>query len=167
MLAAAALGLALAAGCGSPGGGAPADADPVPRVEQLARADYADHYAGLRRDGDGVIVYRKPGSDLDRTVRDRVGGDLTFVDAKLSEREMLALVDRVVDDTDRWAAEGIRVTGAGPEADGSAVRVMTADGAPGEAGRLTAFYRMPIVVERGQAALAPLPITPSTARIRR
>ncbi|MEN3612983.1 hypothetical protein [Plantactinospora sp. ZYX-F-223] len=108
-----------------------------------------------------MTVYRKPGSDLDEVVRDRFADvAIHFADARLSEQEMLALTERVMADVEHWRGEGISVSGAGPLPDGSAVRVMTADGAAGESERLSEHYRQPIVVERGSAEFAPFSVGP-------
>jgi hypothetical protein len=103
-----------------------------------------------------MTIYRKPGSNLDHVVRSKMGDVHTiFSDARLSENEMRSLADRVIADISYWWSDGIHVTGAGPLADGSAVKVSTTDGGEGESQRLSERYGQPIVVERAQPAMAP------------
>jgi hypothetical protein len=151
----------LSAGCAgndATGGG---DPDQVrAQMEDLLRDQYAQWYAGTVLDGDTVIVYRKPGSELDRRIPERFDIKVRFADAKLSETEMRTITDRIVADTAFWSTEGIKVNGAGPLPDGSAVRVMTPDGKPGEADRMSRHYGKPIVVERGAAEFAPFSMDP-------
>ncbi|MFV2084921.1 hypothetical protein [Micromonospora sp. LOL_021] len=133
------------------------------QVEDLLRTRYARWYAGIILDEPAgtMTVYSKPGSDLDVVVRNRFANvDIRFADARLSEQEMLVLTERVMADVEYWRSEGIAVSGAGPSPDGSAVLVMTADGAAGEAERLSDHYRKPIVVERGSAEFAPFSVGP-------
>ena len=55
-----------------------------------------------------MTIYRKVGSDLDDAVRVQVTGVmLAFVDARLSEEEMFALVRRIIGDTGYWQTRGV------------------------------------------------------------
>ncbi|MFK3981918.1 hypothetical protein ACI2K4_16270 [Micromonospora sp. NPDC050397] len=126
-------------------------------VDGLLKSKYAQWYAGkvLENPGRTMVIYRKPGSDLDQAVRGLVSGvQVRFVDALLSEREMLALTERVMADATYWREQGVSVTGAGPLPDGSAVRVMTATGASEEGDRLSRHYQQRIVVERASVTFA-------------
>lgn len=126
-------------------------------VDDLVKSKYAQWYAGkvLENASRTMTIYRKPGSDLDQAVRERVSGvQVRFADALLSEREMLDLTERVMADATYWREQGVSVTGAGPQPDGSAVRVMTATGAPEEGERLSRHYRQRIVVTRASVTFA-------------
>ncbi|RKR87443.1 hypothetical protein BDK92_1719 [Micromonospora pisi] len=126
-------------------------------VDGLLKSKYAQWYAGkvLENPGRTMIIYRKPGSDLDQAVRELVSGvQVRFADALLSEREMLDLTERVMADATYWREQGVSVTGAGPLPDGSAVRVMTATGAPEEGERLSRHYQQPIVASRASVTFA-------------
>ncbi|AXI77204.1 hypothetical protein C7M71_006900 [Peterkaempfera bronchialis] len=129
-------------------------------MDRIGRARFAGWYAGTvvdRRAGT-LTVHRKPGSDLDRAVRAGApGAELRFADAELSEREMAALVDRIVADTAYWRQQGIAVNGAGPLSDGSGVSVLTTAGTEAEAARLSRHYDARIVVRPGRPTAGPGP----------
>jgi hypothetical protein len=106
----------------------------LPALSELTafcQASYPDHYAALHvtEDQEGIVVYRRPGSDLDAALRRRfpavrVDG---FRDARYSERELLGLAERIVADLDAWERRGVRIYTVGPEVHGDGVEVATPD----------------------------------------
>jgi hypothetical protein len=129
-------------------------------VDRIGRAQFAHWYSGTSVDPQAGIltVHRKPGSSLDRAVRaDVPSAELRFVDARLSEQEMAALVDRIVTDTAYWRQRGIAVNGAGPLPDGSGVSVLTTAGKDAEAARLSQHYNARVLVQPGRPTTGPGP----------
>ncbi|WP_131518353.1 hypothetical protein [Kribbella capetownensis] len=144
-------------------------------LNPLLLRDFAESFAGLVLDHDKrvVIVYRKPDAALDARVREKVKGvTVQLRDARMSQREMADLRDRVIADTGYWSEHGVSINGAGPKPDGSGVEVMTTSGSTSDQKQLRAHYRTnAILVTQGQPAIAvpmtipaPLkrPITPIT-----
>ena len=128
--------------------------------------DFAGSFAGLVLDHDKrvVIVYRKPDAALDARVREKVK-DVTVQlrDARMSQREMADLRDRVIDDIGYWGEHGVRVNGAGPEPDGSGVEVMTTSGSSSDQKKLRAHYRTDaILMTQGQPVIAAPMTIPAT-----
>lgn len=127
------------------------------QVDHIVHPRYGRWYSGvvLRPASGTLIVYRKPGGDLDRAVRSQVTGvKLIFKPARYCEEEMLSLVDQIMNDTKYWRGRGIHVNGAGPLPDGSGVSVMTDAGTDVESARLSRYYGSRIVAERGSAVPA-------------
>ena len=127
-------------------------------VEALGRDSFAECYAGIVLDhGQRIMtVYQKSGCGLEGAVRRRVSEiGLVFRNAEMSRTEMLALAQRIMDDAGYWAARGITVNGAGPQEDGSGVRVMTDEGGTEESARLSRHYGRPVLAVRGAAVAGP------------
>lgn len=127
------------------------------QVGHIVHPRYGRRYSGmvLRPASGTLIVYRKPGGDLDRAVRSQVTGvKLVFKSARYSEEEMFSLVDQIMNDTKYWRGRGIHVNGAGPLPDGAGVSVMTDAGTDVESARLSRYYSSRIVAERGSAVPA-------------
>jgi hypothetical protein len=90
---------------------------------------YADHYAGVKADGDRLIVYRIPGSDLDRAVKAVTGGAaVEFRDAPHSRAELSGLANRVQADMAYWRAHGVPIWSVSVRVDGTGVEVGTSAG---------------------------------------
>ncbi|MFG1626900.1 hypothetical protein [Kribbella sp. NPDC049227] len=178
---AAVVGAGVVAGCGDEAaGGLPAIpyASPVPSgndpavmaaaevLNPLLLQDFAASFAGLVLDHDKrvVIVYRKPDAALDARVREKVKGvTVELRDARMSQREMADLRDRVIGDIGYWGERGVAVNGAGPKPDGSGVEVMTTSGDSSDQEKLRAHYRTDaILVTQGQPVIAAPMTVPAT-----
>ncbi|WP_406048537.1 hypothetical protein [Kribbella sp. NBC_00889] len=188
---AAVVGAGVVAGCGDEAaGGSPGipSGSPVPGgndsavtaaadlLNPLLLQDFAASFAGLVLDHDKrvVIVYRKPDAALDARVREKAKGvTVELRDARMSQREMADLRDRVIGDIGYWGERGVSVNGAGPKPDGSGVEVMTTSGNSSDQKKLRVHYRTDaILVTQGQPVIvAPMtvpatplkrPITPIT-----
>lgn len=135
-------------------------------LNPLLLRDFAASFAGLVLDHDQriVIVYRKPDAALDARVREKVKGvTVELRDARMSQREMADLRDRVMADSGYWGERGVSVNGAGPKPDGSGVEVMTTSGSPSDQGKLRAHYRTDaILVTQGQPVIAAPMTVPAT-----
>ncbi|TCC64678.1 hypothetical protein E0H73_09905 [Kribbella pittospori] len=135
-------------------------------LNPLLLQDFPASFAGLVLDHDKrvVIVYRKPDAALDARVREEVKGvTVDLRDARMSQREMAALRDRVIADISYWAERGIAVNGAGPKPDGSGVEVMTTSGTSSDQKKLRAHYRTnAILVTQGHPAIAAPMTIPAT-----
>ncbi|MFI6827697.1 hypothetical protein ACIBG5_11400 [Kribbella sp. NPDC050241] len=188
---AAVVGAGVVAGCGDeaagglpgipygspvPSGNDPAVTAAADLLNPLLLQDFAASFAGLVLDHDKrvVIVYRKPDAALDVRVREKVKGvTVELRDARMSQREMADLRDRVIGDIGYWGERGVSVNSAGPKPDGSGVEVMTTSGNSSDQKKLRAHYRTDaILVTQGQPVIvAPMtvpatplkrPITPIT-----
>ena len=129
-------------------------------VQPLLERQFASTYAGLevRNDVPMLVVYRKPDPRLDDEVR-KAAPDvrIDFRDARYTRVEMTEHVQRVMNDTEYWKGRGVRITFAGPDVDGSGVRVGTVE-APGDLARwLEEYYpAMSFTVEKsGEIVPAP------------
>jgi hypothetical protein len=73
-----------------------------------------------------VVVYRRPGSDLDERIRAIADGiHVSFADARYSAAFLDELTRRVVADMEYWNARDITIYSVGPAADASGVDVGT------------------------------------------
>lgn len=107
--------------------GEPVD-DLAERVEQLARGQYPDHYAGVEVSEGGVVLYRKPSPELDEAVRDLDDeGVVVFRDAPYSCRELERLRDEIVDDAEHGRLDDVEVSSVAVKHDGTAVEVGVVD----------------------------------------
>lgn len=127
-------------------------------IQALGSDRFSDCYAGTVLDhaGGTITVYRTPECALDRAVRDRVSGiTLQFRDARMPRSAMLELTKRIMTEADYWAIRGIKINGAGPRDDGSAVEVMTNEGSSDDSTELTRRYGLPVVAIKGEAIAPP------------
>lgn len=99
-------------------------------VQPLLEMRFKSSYAGLeiRNDVPMMVIYRKPDPELDAEVR-KAAPDvrIEFRDARYTRTEMAEHVRRVMDDTEYWKGRGLEIVSAGPDVDGSGVRVGTAN----------------------------------------
>lgn len=88
-----------------------------------------------------IVVYRLPDHELQERIRKSVPQvTVVFRDATYSLTQMNGLVRRIMADQGYWRARGVRINGAGPEPDGSGVRVYVTDHADLARRRLTPHY---------------------------
>jgi hypothetical protein len=132
--------------------------DQAPTVERFCRSTFPDHYAALavEEDQQSLIVYRRPLARFDAAVRQQFPRlAIRFEDARYSERELTATVQRILADTGYWRERGIEIQGVGPAGDGNSVLVTTPD--PGPARRLLSrHYGVAVTPEPGgQVILVP------------
>lgn len=124
--------------------------DPAP-VDRFCRARFPDHYAALAVEDDqrSLIVYRRPLAGFDAAVRQRFPQVvISFRDARYSERELAAAVQRILADIEYWRERGVEITEVGPAGDGNSVLVKARD--PGPARRLLSqHYDVAITVQPG------------------
>ncbi|GAA3623590.1 hypothetical protein GCM10022267_07140 [Lentzea roselyniae] len=95
-------------------------------VQPLLESGFASTYAGLEvRSGvPMLVVYRKPDPRLDAEVREAAPDvRIEFRDARYARVAMAEHVRRVMDDTEHWKGRGAQIVSAGPEVDGSGVRI--------------------------------------------
>lgn len=161
--------MAACAQPGDAGSGSPVDptATPVPTnqqqlnevadwVREQASRDFPEVYAGLEvSTGEGkVVVYRMPSRQFDAAFATRVStGDLRMVDAAHSERELNALVQKIVADKDQWAAQKISVNSLAARHDGSCVELGTTEVEKAKNWLAQRYVGQPICAElRGPAA---------------
>lgn len=132
--------------------------DQAPAVERFSRSKFPDHYAALaiREDQQSLIVYRRPLAGFDAAVRQQFPRlAISFEDARYSERELTAMVQRIIADTGYWRERGVEITSVGPAGDGDSVLVTTRD--PGRARRLLSqHYGVAITVQPGGTVI-PIP----------
>jgi hypothetical protein len=130
-------------------------ADPAPAVERFCRTRFPDHYATLAvgEDQRSLIVYRRPLAEFDDAVRQRFPQvAISFQDARYSERELTATVQRILADIGYWRDHGIEITSVGPAGDGNSVLVRAQD--PGPARRLLSrHYAVAVTVQPGGHAI--------------
>jgi hypothetical protein len=90
-------------------------------IEEFCSTRFPDHYTGLGVPADrwrapgwamrrtGMVVWRRPGSGLDDAVRQAFPNEaVTFQDASLSRRELIALGTRIWADSDALARQDVR-----------------------------------------------------------
>lgn len=124
------------------------------RVAEFARRHSPDTFAGVALDdsGQAVRVYRKPDPVLDQAVTAEFPDiPLEFVDAARSERDLNALVQEILDSTQQWEAQGVRLRGVGPDFVNGRVRVTSPDPALA-ADRLKQRYGDAVEVVAGDVA---------------
>ncbi|NUT53701.1 MAG: hypothetical protein HOV94_41390 [Saccharothrix sp.] len=106
----------------------PALSNAAHAVRPLLEVRFKNSYAGLeiRNDVPMMVIYRKPDPELDAEVR-KAAPDvrIEFRDARYTQTEMAEHVKRVMDDTGYWKGRGVEIVLAGPDVDGSGVRVGT------------------------------------------
>jgi hypothetical protein len=108
------------------------------KLDGYATQHFPGSYAGVALSivDDALLVYRKPFAAFDDWARSAFPHVcLVLVDAPHSQRELLALQDRIVADFGYWQAHGVRINTTAPRVDGSAVEVTTLD-----AGRAKAAF---------------------------
>jgi hypothetical protein len=132
--------------------------DQAPAVERFCRSRFPDHYAALAvgEDQQSLIVYRRPLGGFDVAVRQRFPDlAVSFEEARYSERELTAAVQRIVADMGYWRGRGVGIHGVGPAGDGNSVLVTTSD--PGPARRLLSeHYGVAVTVQPGGPVI-PIP----------
>jgi len=129
----------------------------APAVESFCRSKFPDHYAGLAigPDQERLIVYRRPVAAFDAAVREKFPRlDISFEDARYSERELTALTHRILADVDYWRERGVVINGVGPAGDGNSVIVRTTDPKPAQR-VLRKRYGSAVNVQRGEVMLIP------------
>lgn len=129
-------------------------------VQPLLEMRFKSTYAGLeiRNDVPMMVIYRKPDPELDAEVK-KAAPDvrIEFRDARYTRTEMAEHVQRVMDDTEYWKGRGVEIVLAGPDVDGSGVRVGTVH-PPGDLARQLAerYPAMSFNVEQsGKVVQAP------------
>lgn len=149
-----------------PSGGDPAVSAAADRLSPMLKRDFASTFSGLVVDHAArvVYVYRIPDAALDARVR----GEVTSVtvelrDGKMNLRDAEALRDRVMADSAYWKRQGIKINGAGPNADGSGVNVMTSEGSAGERDQLVKRYGTDAitVTKESPAIMVPMTVRPT------
>lgn len=119
-------------------------------------------YAGLevRNDVPMLVVYRKPDPRLDDEVRAAAPDvRIEFRDARYSRVAMAEHVRRVMDDGEHWKSRGARIVSAGPEVDGSGVRIGVTEAPADLRQRLEEYYpAMSFEVEES-GKIVPAPAT--------
>ena len=138
----------------------PALSNAAHAVQPLLEVRFKSSYAGLeiRNDVPMMVIYRKPDPELDAEVR-KAAPDvrIEFRDARYTRTEMAEHVQRVMDDTEYWKGRGAEIVLAGPDVDGSGVRVGTVH-PPGDLARQLAerYPAMSFNVEQsGKVVQAP------------
>jgi hypothetical protein len=129
----------------------------APAVESFCRSKFPDHYAGLAiaPDQERLIAYRRPVSSFDDAVRQKFPQlDISFEDARYSERELAALTQRILADIDYWRERGVVINGVGPAGDGNSVIVQTTNPQPAWK-VLRERYGSAVNVQRGDPILVP------------
>lgn len=95
------------------------------RIGPRLNALWGYAFAGLEQDGDRLIIYRKPNTDLDTTVRKWAGDvEVDFRDAPWSLDDLRPLVDRVHADRQHWAEQEIQIRYVTTRPDGTGVNVV-------------------------------------------
>ncbi|ONH32878.1 hypothetical protein [Pseudofrankia asymbiotica] len=122
---------------GHPARRGPAAGDPSTggsTVEAAARVEavgsrHPEQYAGIAVSGATLVVYRRPGGDLDAAVRAVVGGvPVVFRDAPHTHQELVALAARIQADAAYWRDHGAPIWSVLPRHDGTGVEVGTPAG---------------------------------------
>jgi hypothetical protein len=134
-----------------------------PAVERFCRSKFPDHYAALAigPDQKRLIVYRRPHATLDDAVRGQFPSlTIDFENARYSERELTAVVQRILADVDYWRGRGVDIQGVGPAGDGNSVLVTTQDPGPAQ-NLLTPHYGLAITVQPGGNVILIPPMDPS------
>ncbi len=110
------------------------------RIDEVGMSRHTDHYAGVERVGDRVVVHRKPSRALEESIRATAGdAKIEFRDADHSRAELESLRQRVERDLERLRGRGVELTSLGAAEDGSAVVIGTRDVALATR-ELAAFY---------------------------
>jgi hypothetical protein len=124
--------------------------DAAARVDEWARTQFPQVYAGLETRAARVLVYRKPSPEFDAGLRALdLPAPAVPRDAPYAAPELEALATRIVGDIEYWRGQGIEIASVGARHDGSAVEVGSPQ-ADQLAPRLTARYgpTPPAVVEQ-------------------
>jgi hypothetical protein len=135
----------------------------APAVERFCRSEFPDHYAALASgpDQERLIVYRRPHATLDDAVRGQFPSlAVDFENARYSERELTAVVRRILADLEYWRERGVDIQGVGPAGDGNSVLVTSQDPGPAQ-NLLTPHYGLAITVQPGGDVIAVPPMDPS------
>jgi len=127
-------------------------------VERFCRARFPDHYAALavEEDQESLIVYRRPLAGFDAAVQQQFPHvAISFQDARYSEQELSAVVQRILADIEYWRGRGVEIHGVGPAGDGNSVLVMTSDPGPAR-DLLSQHYGVAVTVQPGGPVI-PIP----------
>ncbi|OHV38688.1 hypothetical protein CC117_02815 [Parafrankia colletiae] len=105
-----------------------ADAAVAALVEEVG-SRHPEQYAGIEASGATLVVYRRPGGDLDDAVR-AVAGDtpVVFRDAPHTRSELVALAARIRTDSAYWENRGMPIWTVLSRHDGAGVEVGTPAG---------------------------------------
>ncbi|MEU4806828.1 hypothetical protein [Actinosynnema sp. NPDC023587] len=128
----------------------------------LLESGFPQTYAGVRLDGDRVVVHRLPDRALDDAARAAAHGvRLALVDAKFPLSRLKEVTDRIAADAEHWKTTTVRISTWGPAVDGSAVDVTTADGSEADRAALAERYGADVIrVSKGDLPTpAPAPAT--------
>ncbi|MBL7498917.1 hypothetical protein I6A84_28525 [Frankia sp. CNm7] len=129
-----------------PAGQSPADA--AARVEEVG-SRHPRQYAGIAVSGVTLVVYRRPGGDLDDAVRAVAGNvSVVFRDAPHTRQELIALAARIQADLAYWRNRGVPIWSVLPRHDGSGVEVGTPAGDRLAAAARDRYGDAPIIVLR-------------------
>ena len=129
-------------------------------VQPLLESRFASTYAGLemRHEVPMLVIYRKRDPSLDSEVR-KAAPDvrIEFRDARYTLAAMSEHVRRVMDDSEHWKSRGAKIVSAGPEVDGSGVRIGATEAPDDLVQRLEEYYpAMSFEVEKsGEIVPAP------------
>jgi hypothetical protein len=96
------------------------------RIQPHAQEQFEDVFAGVEvtPDNNRVLVYRKPSASFDDWIRKSFAPSCIEVhDARHSAKELNALIDRINQDMEYWADQGIDINELGAKHDGSGIIV--------------------------------------------
>jgi hypothetical protein len=130
------------------------------RIDSGGRSEFAESYAGLEVDQQGVraIVYRVPSAAFDDFVRHSAEDACVVVrDAAHGLTELTTWHDRIVTDLDSWAERGVRISSVGARHDGAGVEVGTRDVARARQELLSRYGDSAPLVFVEQGPVTPLP----------
>lgn len=115
----------------------------IPEIAQRVRAfcvdKFSNHFTSvvIGDDQRSLVVYRRPGSDLDEQVRTRFPDTpIGFRDAKQSLRQLEQVQKQVMADIGHWRSQGIEITMVGISEDKVVVGVR-----PGQANKARDMLR--------------------------
>ncbi|MEV0677582.1 hypothetical protein AB0I60_13775 [Actinosynnema sp. NPDC050436] len=112
----------------------------------LLKAGFPQTYAGLRLDGDRVIVYRLPDPALDQVARESAhGARVELVEAKFPLSRLVEVAGRIEADNEYLKSRGVRISTWGPATDGSGVDVATVDGSDADRAVLAERYGADVI----------------------
>ncbi|OAA23216.1 hypothetical protein UG55_10394 [Frankia sp. EI5c] len=98
-------------------------AEAAARVAEIGSRHPAQ-YAGVAVSGATLVVYRRPGGDLDNAVRAVAGGvPVVFQDAPHTWAELAALAARIQADLPYWRDRGLPIWSVASRHDGTGVEV--------------------------------------------
>lgn len=112
-------------------------------IEPALREEFPGVFAGLVLDHDRhvLVVYRIGDVAIEARARELAGEvAVEFRDGAYSLVQMQEVVDRITMDIEYWRGQGIEVSGAGPEADGSGVAVYVTEASAAVTERIRERY---------------------------